>query len=397
MLGCDDTIFGSSHSGSSDSISWGDEPWCQVQRVFHEQCTSCHGGTSPNLEGSDAHEGLIDVESSAYEGLVFVVSGDPDGSFLYQKVAGTQGEHGSVMPLGTDGLDTDSAQIVYDWIQDGAPTDCDSILSDTGPTEAYHPKGWTEPSVHGMSAKYQEEDCISCHGEDLDGGSVGVSCNNCHETGWREDCTFCHGGTDNSTGAPPRDISNETITELLSFRTHSSHMTTHWHEAYDCTQCHTKPTDVLSVGHIFVDDSSPGESEVLFTEGLSSSGSYDGSGGCSNLYCHGDGQGNNGTVDHSLDDLSCSSCHPDSSSGRNAWDEMSGEHKDHLREGGTCSMCHGATVSPSQDILSPLLHVDGSVQVQLESGMSWSASSKSCSGECHIGDEDTVHQYAEWD
>jgi hypothetical protein len=53
-------------------------------------------------------------------------------------------------------------------------------------------------------------------------------------------------------------------------------------------------------------------------------------------------------------------------------------------------------VSASQDILSPLLHVDGSVQIQLESG-TWNASSQSCNGDCHIGDEDEEHEDEEWD
>ena len=396
LAGCDDTIFGSGHSSSS-TTTWGDEPWCQVQRVFQEQCTSCHGGTAPNLEGTDAHEGLIGVASPLYDDQVFVVSGDPDASFLYQKVIGTQGDNGAPMPMGSEGIDADSAQIIHDWIAEGTPTDCENAPNDTGASATYHPEGWSAPDVHGLSAKFQEDDCTSCHGSDLGGGSVDVSCDDCHETGWRENCTFCHGGTDNATGAPPRDITNETTTELLTFRVHTAHVRTNWHEAHDCTECHTKPTDVLSIGHIFTGDDTPGIAEVRFTDGLSAAGSYNGNGGCSNLYCHGNGQGNNGSVEHTLADLSCTSCHPDVSSGRDAWDEMSGAHEDHLREGATCTMCHGATVNESQDIIAPALHVDGAVQIQPESGVSWNPTPKSCDGECHIGNESEEHEDEEWD
>jgi len=401
LAACDDTVFGMRGGGSSSSSSvdtaWGDEPWCQVQRIFHNQCTSCHGGSPPSLEGEDAHENLVNVESSAYPGAIYVVAGSPDESFLYLKITGQQGDQGDPMPYGTSGADTDSAAFVRAWIEDGAPTDCDGGVSDTAPAARYHPDGWEEASAHGPPAKYQEDDCLSCHGEDLTGGAVDVSCDLCHEKGWRENCVFCHGGTDNTTGAPPRDISGETATASLSFRAHSAHVTTRWHEAYDCTQCHTKPTDVLSTGHLFVADTTAGVSEVRFADGLSASADYDGNGSCSNLYCHGNGRGNNGEATHTMASVTCSSCHPDSSSSDDDWDEMSGEHEDHLEEGGTCSQCHGATVDDDQNILAPGKHVNGVVDIQTESGVTWNSADKSCEGDCHIGDEDEEHEDEEWD
>ena len=380
-----------------DDTAWGEEPWCQVQRIFQRDCTACHGGETPKLEGESAHENLVNVESSSYPGLVYVLPNDPDSSFLYQKVTGQQGEKGDPMPSGTSGLDEESAAFVRDWIELGAPTDCGSSVEDSGGSSTYHPEGWEDATAHGPAAKYQEDDCLVCHGEDLTGGSTGISCDSCHEEGWRENCSFCHGGTDNATGAPPRDISGETETDLLSFRTHTAHVTTRWHEAYDCEQCHNKPTDILSSGHLFVGDTTPGVSEVQFSAGLSASGNYEGSGSCANLYCHGNGQGNNGEADHTMEPVTCTSCHPDQGSDDDDWDRMSGEHEDHLEEGAHCSDCHSATVDTYQNILDPSKHVNGTVDIQTPSGLTWDSNRKTCNGECHIGHEDEDHENEDWD
>jgi predicted CxxxxCH...CXXCH cytochrome family protein len=390
LVGCDDTLF-----GLSEAVDWGDEPWCQTQRVFHEECSSCHGKVSPRLEGVKAYENLIDVESTEYPGQVYVVPGEPGASFLYQKVTGEQGEHGEPMPLGSNGLDPESVGVIVDWIKAGAPIECESTV-EKGPAKPYHPEGWVDRTVHGPAAKFQEESCTECHGADLAGGLVGVSCDSCHQSGWREDCIFCHGGEENNTGAPPRDISNETVSELLSFPPHTRHVTTGWSEGFDCVQCHTKPTDLLSLGHIFVGDSTPGEAEVNFGEGLSAAASFNGNGSCSNLYCHGNGQGDNGSVLSTATDLSCSSCHPDASSERDDWKTMSGEHEEHMRRGAVCAQCHGATVDATQNVIDPSLHVNGSVQLQPEPPVVWDANTKTCAGTCHIGEREEIHESASW-
>ena len=82
----------------------------------------------------------------------------------------------------------------------------------------HHPDGWAAADTHGLAAKFVQEDCRSCHGLQLDGGPVGVSCDGCHQPNWKTTCTFCHGGTDNQTGAPPRDITNATAIDQLVFR-----------------------------------------------------------------------------------------------------------------------------------------------------------------------------------
>ena len=73
---------------------------------------------------------------------------------------------------------------------------------------AVHPPGWAQPTMHGAAFNTQgPASCAtaSCHGVALTGGASNVSCNGCHSN-WQTTCTFCHGGTDNVSGAPPESV-----------------------------------------------------------------------------------------------------------------------------------------------------------------------------------------------
>ncbi len=384
LLACDDTIFGVPVGGVSDSADPTDaQGFCAVLQVFSDHCLHCHdaGGAAGGLDlETDPHAALVD-QPSAYPGRTLVVSGDPAASFLLVKLEDSQGEdEGTVMPL-TGVLDEASLDAVRDWITQGATEACDGG-SDTGTsTEPYHPEGWAEPDQHGQAAKFQDQDCLDCHGDELTGGSADVSCDSCHPSGWRTDCTFCHGGTADTTGAPPRDISGETALDALSFSPHTTHVTASaTHGAYDCQACHDPPAQALSPGHFLVSDDTPGVAEMDFGGGLSAAASWSGA-GCSNLYCHGDGQGDNGSATVGQDFTSCQVCHPDGSSSRDAWEGMSGEHKKHLEGGASCATCHGSTTDADQAIVAPELHVDGTVQLAFTASMSWDGAS--CDGQCH--------------
>jgi len=257
---------------------------------------------------------------------------------------------------------------------------CDTKGDDTSPgdadadsdadTDGYHPEGWSDPTVHGMAAKCQEQDCTSCHGVDLGGGPVGVSCNLCHPAGWQTDCTFCHGGTADTSGAPPVDIDNAATG--LSFPEHTVHVQEGIHAAWDCTQCHVKPADVLASGHFLVGDWTACAADVIFTAGLSSAGVYAGSGSCANLYCHGNGNGRRGSATTGTK-ATCATCHPQSGLG--------GQHGEHLDEGVTCGQCHADTVTKGSTISDPAQHVDGEIDNAFPSGMAWNGST--CTGSCH--------------
>ena len=247
-----------------------------------------------------------------------------------------------------------------------ADTDTDSD-TDTDTDIDSHGEGWSQADQHGLAAKLQQSECGNCHGEDLTGGSSGVDCDVCHPSDWRTDCTWCHGGQDDNTGAPPLDMDDSS--SGISFPEHGDHLARNDHPAWDCDQCHVDATDVLTPGHIFVDDDTPGVAEVSFG-GLSPSGSYAGGGSCSNLYCHGNGRAE-GSAD-SGEHFGCKDCHADRSLG--------GEHGEHLEEGVNCDDCHGDTVSDNNTISDPDQHVDGEVDVAI-SELRWNGST--CDGHCH--------------
>lgn len=404
-LGCDNTVFSQGHSGGSYSSDGGfyggsdggaevTDDWCGVQSILDSQCSYCHSGSSPSggLDlATDPHAALVD-QASSYGGWVLVVPGDADNSFLVAKVEGAQDPEveGSEMPPGS-GLGADDVALIRTWIDSGATEEC-SDPGDTGGGSHYHPEGWADPSQHSMEAKLHEQTCTDCHGADLDGRGDALSCDSCHTPddppSWRTDCTFCHGGLDNSTGAPPEEIDDGT--EDIEFGAHSRHVEENIHAAYDCTQCHVKPTDVLSAGHMF--DSTAAQAEVDMSSGLSSAGTWTSSAqSCSNLYCHGNGRGANGTVSVSEAPLDCESCHPDISSGRSGWDGMSGEHEDHLREGLVCQDCHSLTVDAAQNIIAPSRHVNGTVDYEPDTA-GITRYGDSCTGVCH-GEE---HEGEDW-
>ncbi len=245
----------------------------------------------------------------------------------------------------------------------------------------YHPEGFADPAVHGLEAKLQQQDCTACHGADLSGGEV--SCDDCHAEGWRTDCTYCHGGVDNATGAPPEDIDDQADAALTSFPPHTEHVAGEDHPAYGCTECHVMPVDILTPGHLFVDDATPAVAETVFAGGLSPDGAWDGA-SCTNLYCHGDGQGPNGAIDLSAGSLGCGACHPPPSASAGEMFSMSGEHHEHSASRGVlCSECHGAVLDSSQAVVGDDLHVDGKPDVLLPKGISWDPKSRTCTGDCH--------------
>jgi len=243
---------------------------------------------------------------------------------------------------------------------------------------SYHPRGFEEPAVHGEELRLGMQDCRECHGEALDGaGSSSVSCDGCHPIGWREDCTFCHGGTGgDTTGAPPRDLDRTQEEADTVFPPHRAHTEETTHGAYACSMCHAEPDDVTSAEHVF--DETPGRAEVSFAEGLARDAVWTGD-GCSNNYCHGDGQ-ESGTIDVHASRLGCDGCHaPPTRSGAVAA-ALSGEHREHIRHDVRCADCH-PNVDEAGELTIPVLHVDGEASVNLGPDMSWD--NGRCSGNCH--------------
>jgi hypothetical protein len=90
-------------------------------------CTACHSniGRTPSggliLDHDAAYDSIVRVASSRKAGAVRIVPGDPDGSYLVQKVEGASGIVGVRMPFGGPYLSDGQILILRRWIQLGAP------------------------------------------------------------------------------------------------------------------------------------------------------------------------------------------------------------------------------------------------------------------------------------
>ena len=94
--------------------------------VFSVNCalSGCHTGTAPaqglKLDPGESYGNLVNVPSLYGGMLVRVVPGDPDESFLIQKLEGTQ-MFGDRMPAnGPPYLPLATIDVIREWIQNGA-------------------------------------------------------------------------------------------------------------------------------------------------------------------------------------------------------------------------------------------------------------------------------------
>lgn len=93
-----------------------------VELVFTQSCafSGCHGGGAGGLTltGDGDHGTLVDV-ASADGAATLVIPGDADNSYLIQKMEGSSGITGDVMPP-TGALDQATIDLVREWIDSGA-------------------------------------------------------------------------------------------------------------------------------------------------------------------------------------------------------------------------------------------------------------------------------------
>ena len=95
--------------------------------VFTVTCAvpGCHGGAGAQqglqLDPGFSAGNLINVPSPRNANLIRVVPGDPDASFLIQKLQGADGLLGDRMPDGGPYLTTATVNVIRQWILDGAP------------------------------------------------------------------------------------------------------------------------------------------------------------------------------------------------------------------------------------------------------------------------------------
>jgi predicted CxxxxCH...CXXCH cytochrome family protein len=229
-------------------------------------------------------------------------------------------------------------------------------------------------SCHGLpppAPHPQETDCGQCHAPTMIAGQPGVIANAAtHIDGnldvtTNQPCNQCHGsaGTPSSNSAainaPPKDSLGNTATTARGVGAHQAHLNpaTQRFAAVQCSDCHTVPATVNSVGHI----DHPLPAYVKFSQRAGSSPTWNGA-QCSNVYCHGatltDGAtGAGGAATSPLwtkvdgTQAQCTSCHgnpPPAPHPQNA----------------DCGSCHPDVQAGSPTVFSnPAQHVDGTVQV----------------------------------
>ena len=95
----------------------------QIQPIFNDNCTRCHSGASAprglRLDAANSFAHLVNVQSDEVPSLLRVEPGDPNNSYLVQKVEGTAAV-GSRMPLGGPFLSVQTIGLIRRWISEGA-------------------------------------------------------------------------------------------------------------------------------------------------------------------------------------------------------------------------------------------------------------------------------------
>ncbi|MBL7093704.1 CxxxxCH/CxxCH domain-containing protein [candidate division KSB1 bacterium] len=252
------------------------------------------------------------------------------------------------------------------------------------PGSDVHQTDWLDTlstNFHGKYIKGQSWDltsCYKCHGKNYAGGSSGKSCNieACH-SGTPEACTTCHGGYNNSTGAPPKDINNNYGTRASGVGAHNAHLTkSKWGNSLDCSDCHLTPKKLNDEGHI--DSDLPAEvvwGEFAKTGNLTPNYSDT---TCSNVYCHG-GSLSDGTMTspkwNQQDSLTCDACH--------GLPPSSGAHDKHVTESQpNCEICHVGYLKNTE--VNQDTHIDGKIDVELSATFGGSYANGICSNvSCH--------------
>jgi methionine-rich copper-binding protein CopC len=91
--------------------------------VFTPICTVCHAGANApqglRLDSTNSYDLLVGVRSNEVSSLLRVKPGDPDHSYIIQKLEG-HAAVGARMPFGGPYLDQATIDVIRQWITDGA-------------------------------------------------------------------------------------------------------------------------------------------------------------------------------------------------------------------------------------------------------------------------------------
>jgi hypothetical protein len=108
---------------SSGPIPLSDDFDSLQANIFTPICSVCHAGaTAPEglrLDSANAYNLLVGVPSTEVPAVLRVAPGDPDNSYIIQKLEG-HAAVGARMPFGGPYLSTDTIAFVREWITNGA-------------------------------------------------------------------------------------------------------------------------------------------------------------------------------------------------------------------------------------------------------------------------------------
>lgn len=241
-----------------------------------------------------------------------------------------------------------------------------------GPSAGEPSPTWTTQTsndctaCHGMpppAPHPQMDACELCHGTVVDGDDV-VLAPSAHVDGVVDvnaplTCNACHG--DATSAAPPRDLMGNAAPSSPGVGAHRSHVEGGPNaRPVPCEECHRVPATLLEPGHL--DTEGPAELDFNgVARSFASSPTYDGV-TCSNTYCHGAVFPFGHPSGAAVPAPSWTAVTP----GPSACDACHGlpPPPPHPPGPSFCSDCH-PTVGPLLDILDPLRHVDGQIDLSL--------------------------------
>ncbi len=308
--------------------SWKDD----VAQIMKDNCGSCHSGPAP-AGGLDTSDYLSVLGGGSQP--VRSVAGDANSRLLSIIASDTTSDsHKRISDPVRDSLRT--------WIVDCSVSYVRSIYHQAGILNPEDPNG----QFHGAllrQANYKLSACSGCHGQDLTGGEVKVSCLTCHPQGVTT-CDTCH------SRLPSAHRAHATGASLG--------------RQIACTECHPKRVSWLDPGHVFNSDDTLRTSPPIIAFGsLASATPYAmyrtspplfdaGTKQCTNVYCHGAVLGDLNAANTTptwtgpSTQAICGTCHgaPPAS------------HDPSITR---CVLCHNRTVDDAKHFVTGGLHVNG--------------------------------------
>jgi predicted CxxxxCH...CXXCH cytochrome family protein len=252
-------------------VAWEED----IAPLFAAECNSCHSGataaagyrTTSYLEALGPTAAPVAVAGDASSLLLRTI--DPArANAVHAPVAAAYGK-------------------TREWVVDGRLAFFRSGVHEGG---ILNPR---DPQFHANLVRdrnWNFATCQKCHGTDFTGGTVGVSCQQCHSLQVAADgaatCSSCHGSADSP--APPRDLAGSFNPAARGVGAHRAHLfgRTFISAPIACSVCHQVPADISSPGHI---EHRPAEvtfSGLALADGATPT--WNGA-SCSTSYCHGGG------------------------------------------------------------------------------------------------------------